>query len=102
MWMEEHQGKRSTRCGGPGPCPSAERDCHGLPYCLTMLEDGLKARGKDDSVKVYDIAELLKDRWLIEFILSRAVLGKERIPGANPPQKETCNFVRRVHHPRPA
>jgi hypothetical protein len=25
-----------------------------------MLEDGLKARGKDDSVKVYDIAELLE------------------------------------------
>jgi Fe-S oxidoreductase len=30
------------------------------PYCLTMFEDGLKARGKDDSVKVYDIAELLE------------------------------------------
>jgi hypothetical protein len=25
-----------------------------------MLEDGLKAREKDDSVKVYDIAELLE------------------------------------------
>jgi Fe-S oxidoreductase len=29
------------------------------PYCLTMLEDGVKARGKE-SVKVYDIAELLE------------------------------------------
>jgi hypothetical protein len=25
-----------------------------------MLEDGLKARNKDDSVKVYDIAELVE------------------------------------------
>jgi len=30
------------------------------PYCLTMLEDGIKTRGKEESVKVYDIVELLE------------------------------------------
>jgi len=30
------------------------------PYCLTMLGDGLKAKGVDESIKVFDIAELLE------------------------------------------
>ncbi len=29
------------------------------PYCLTMLEDGLKARDKQDAVMVYDLSELI-------------------------------------------
>ena len=29
------------------------------PFCTIMLEDGLKDRGKEETVKVYDIAELL-------------------------------------------
>ena len=29
------------------------------PYCLTMLEDGLKTRDKQDSVMVYDLSELI-------------------------------------------
>jgi Fe-S oxidoreductase/nitrate reductase gamma subunit len=61
MWMEEHLGKRINEMRidqalalQPNVIATA------CPYCLTMLEDGLKARGKDDSVKVYDIAELLE------------------------------------------
>ena len=61
MWMEEHQGKRINEMRvdqalalEPNVIATA------CPYCLTMLEDGLKTRGKDDSVKVYDIAELLE------------------------------------------
>jgi Fe-S oxidoreductase len=61
MWMEEHQGKRINEMRvdqalalEPNVIATA------CPYCLTMLEDGLKAKGKDDSVKVYDIAELLE------------------------------------------
>jgi Fe-S oxidoreductase len=30
------------------------------PYCLTMLGDGLKAKGMEESVKALDIAELLE------------------------------------------
>lgn len=29
------------------------------PYCLTMLEDGLKTRDKQDTVMVYDLSELI-------------------------------------------
>jgi Fe-S oxidoreductase len=61
MWMEEHQGKRINEMRvdqalalQPNVIATA------CPYCLTMFEDGLKAREKDDSVKVYDIAELLE------------------------------------------
>jgi len=61
MWMEEHQGKRINEMRvdqalvlEPNVIATA------CPYCLTMLEDGLKARNKDDSVKVFDIAELVE------------------------------------------
>ena len=30
------------------------------PYCLTMLGDGLKAKGVEDSIKIFDISELLQ------------------------------------------
>ena len=29
------------------------------PFCNTMLTDGVKEHGKEDSVKVYDITELI-------------------------------------------
>ena len=29
------------------------------PFCTIMFEDGLKAREKDETVKVLDVAELL-------------------------------------------
>jgi Fe-S oxidoreductase len=61
MWMEEHQGKRINEMRvdqalalEPNVIATA------CPYCLTMLEDGIKTRGKEESVKVYDIAELLE------------------------------------------
>ena len=61
MWMEEHLGKRINEMRvdqalelHPDVIATA------CPYCLTMLEDGLKARGRDESVKVFDIAELLE------------------------------------------
>ncbi len=61
MWMEEHLGKRINEMRieqalslNPDIIATA------CPYCLTMLEDGLKAKGKDDLIKVYDIAELVE------------------------------------------
>ena len=61
MWMEEHQGKRINEMRvdqalalEPNVIATA------CPYCLTMLEDGIKTRGKEESVKVYDIVELLE------------------------------------------
>jgi len=61
MWMEEHLGKRinETRIeqalrAKPDVIATA------CPYCLTMLGDGLKAKGVEESVKIFDIAELLE------------------------------------------
>ena len=31
----------------------------GCPFCLTMMTDGTKHFEKEDSVKVYDVAELI-------------------------------------------
>ncbi len=30
------------------------------PYCMTMMSDGIKYKGKEDSVKNYDVAELIE------------------------------------------
>ena len=61
MWMEEHIGKRINEMRieqalklKPDVIATA------CPYCLTMLGDGLKAKGADESIKVFDIAELLE------------------------------------------
>jgi heterodisulfide reductase subunit D len=29
------------------------------PFCITMLEDGLKSKGKEDEIMVYDLSELI-------------------------------------------
>jgi hypothetical protein len=34
--------------------------CMKCPYYLTMLEDGVKTKGLEESVKTLDIAELLE------------------------------------------
>jgi Fe-S oxidoreductase len=59
--MEEHIGKRINEMRieqalklKPDVIATA------CPYCLTMLGDGLKAKGVDESIKVFDIAELLE------------------------------------------
>jgi len=61
MWMEEHLGKRINEMRVDQALALAPHAiATACPYCLTMLEDGLKAKGKEASVKVYDIAELLE------------------------------------------
>jgi len=61
MWMEEHLGKRINEMRvDQALVLQPDVIATACPYCLTMLQDGLKARGKDDSVKVYDIAELVE------------------------------------------
>ena len=61
MWMEEHLGKRINEMRieqalqvKPDVIATA------CPYCLTMLGDGLKAKGVEESIKIFDIAELLQ------------------------------------------
>jgi len=62
MWMEEHEGSRVnvTRTEqalevNPTAIASA------CPYCLTMMNDGIKTKEKEDEVKTRDVAEILAD-----------------------------------------
>lgn len=60
MWMEEMLGSRINvlRAEQALACaPTAIATA--CPYCTTMLEDGLKAKGADEDVKVLDVAELV-------------------------------------------
>lgn len=61
MWMEEHLGKRINEMRVEQALVlKPDIIATACPYCLTMLEDGLKAKGKDDRVKVFDIAEIVE------------------------------------------
>lgn len=62
MWMEEHEGSRVnvTRTEqalevSPTEIASA------CPYCLTMMNDGIKTKEQEDHVKTRDVAEILAD-----------------------------------------
>ncbi|USG65456.1 (Fe-S)-binding protein [Brevibacillus ruminantium] len=62
MWMEEHEGTRvnvarTEQALEVGPTAIASA----CPYCLTMMNDGVKMKEKEDEVKTRDIAEILAD-----------------------------------------
>lgn len=60
MWMEEHVGKPINVARIE---QALEKDpatiCVSCPYCMTMLEDGLKDKNADDKVRVLDVAEIV-------------------------------------------
>jgi Fe-S oxidoreductase len=60
MWMEETRGVRINEKRTESAI-NAQAAIIGTacPYCLTMFEDGVKAKGKDESIQVVDIAELI-------------------------------------------
>ncbi|GAA3950741.1 (Fe-S)-binding protein [Chitinophaga oryziterrae] len=61
MFKEEEKG--STRInferGREAVATGASVIASNCPFCMTMLSDGVKEQGKEDSVKVLDIAELI-------------------------------------------
>ena len=61
MWMEEETGHRINVARTEQALqvnPSVISS--GCPYCLTMLSDGTKAKEVEETVKTYDVAELLE------------------------------------------
>jgi Fe-S oxidoreductase len=68
MWMEETLGHQKINEARADQALAQDPEIVGVccPYCATMLEDGLKARSKEDAVKVLDIAELLLHSMEIE------------------------------------
>ncbi|QRG67427.1 heterodisulfide reductase-related iron-sulfur binding cluster [Brevibacillus choshinensis] len=62
MWMEEHEGSRvnvarTEQALEVNPTAIASA----CPYCLTMMNDGVKTKEKEDEVKTRDVAEILAD-----------------------------------------
>ena len=61
MFKEEEQGsirvneERANEVIDSG----AQKVIANCPFCITMLEDGLKAREKQDDIKVYDLSEYI-------------------------------------------
>ncbi|MFH0998096.1 MAG: (Fe-S)-binding protein [Pseudomonadota bacterium] len=61
MWMEEKIGKRinlerSEEIVGLNVSNVAV----GCPFCLIMIEDGMKELGKEEAIRTLDIAELVE------------------------------------------
>ena len=62
MWMEEHVGKKvNDERSQEAVATGASRIAVACPFCYVMMEDGVKAQGRDEDVRVQDIAEVLLD-----------------------------------------
>jgi Fe-S oxidoreductase len=60
MWMEENIGKKvNTERSEEALATGASRIAVACPFCYVMMDDGVKEKGKDEEVKVQDIAEIL-------------------------------------------
>lgn len=61
MWMEEMIGKRINITRVEQALNTAEGGiiATSCPFCITMLNDGVKSKGMQDTMKVMDIAELI-------------------------------------------
>ncbi len=63
MFMEEHQGKRiNHERTDQAIATGAKTIATGCPFCMTMLSDGIKDRGKEEEIVVKDIAELIAEK----------------------------------------
>jgi Fe-S oxidoreductase len=61
MWMEETLGKRvNLERTDEALTTGAEVVSTACPYCLIMLDDAVKARARDDEVKVMDLSQIVE------------------------------------------
>jgi Fe-S oxidoreductase len=61
MWMEETIGKRIYRERSEEIVRSgASSVAVGCPFCMTMIEDGMKELGEDEAIRTLDMAELVE------------------------------------------
>ena len=60
MWMEETIGKRiNLERAEEIVAQQVENVAVGCPFCLTMLEDGMKDLDKEQQIRTQDISELV-------------------------------------------
>ncbi|MFQ5542659.1 MAG: heterodisulfide reductase-related iron-sulfur binding cluster, partial [Candidatus Binatia bacterium] len=61
MWMEEPKDKRVNHIRVQQALETdPEIIAVSCPYCMIMMEDGLKAKGVDEKVKTMDVMELVE------------------------------------------
>jgi Fe-S oxidoreductase len=61
MWMEEHHGRRINEMRTEQALEvEPSLICSACPFCLTMLEDGIKAKDMETPTPVLDIAEIVE------------------------------------------
>jgi Fe-S oxidoreductase len=61
MWMEEHIGTRINQMRTDQAIEvKAELIGTACPYCLTMLFDGIKEKGKAETMAAFDLSELVE------------------------------------------
>ena len=81
MWMEETIGKKvNVERAQEAIATGAERIAVACPFCYVMMDDGVKGEGRDEDVKVQDIAEMLLESLERESTLA-APITVERQPG---------------------
>lgn len=60
MFLEEHEGKRvNVERTEEALATGAKTIASACPFCMTMLTDGIKDKGKSEEVKVKDVAEIV-------------------------------------------
>ena len=58
--MEETVGVRINEKRSEGAIQTGAKTIGvACPFCLTMFEDGMKAKGEEENIQVADIAELI-------------------------------------------
>jgi len=59
MWMEEHGDRINNARTDMAIAVKADKIATACPFCMTMLSDGLKDRGKEEMMAALDIAEIV-------------------------------------------
>jgi Fe-S oxidoreductase len=59
MWMEEHGDRINDARAAQAIEAGATGIAVGCPFCLTMMSDGIKTHGKEESMVSLDIAEIV-------------------------------------------
>jgi len=59
MWMEEHGERMNFNRSKEAIQTGASTIAVACPFCMTMLEDGVKNEGKEEAVKTLDLTEIV-------------------------------------------
>lgn len=75
MWMDEKIGKRiNIHRLEDALTTRPEWIATACPFCVTMFDDAIKDKGKEDDLKIWDIAELVE----------QALFGEKKKPSSSP------------------